>query len=178
MKKSGLSGGSGLKAKSGLAKSKGIAKAKSPAKPRSSTIQKVVSKDSRAYEIKKADSAFSKLVRVMAADETGRCKCFTCNHESFWKQGGIECGHFKSRTHMSTRWLLTNAKPQCVQCNQYLGGNLKVYAERLIETYGEHIITELDALSKKTKHLTKDNIVSLRKGIESQLIKERKKKGL
>ena len=75
---------------------------------------------------------------------------------------------------MILRWDLNNAKPQCSHCNQVLGGNLKVYRERL----GAKIIKYLEDRSKETINLTGDEIRDLRLQMEKRVKQIREDKGL
>lgn len=67
--------------------------------------------------IPKLDDAFSRLVRLRAADERGWVRCFTCNEWRFWAD--LDCGHYVPREHHVTRWDFDNARPQCQTCNRY-----------------------------------------------------------
>lgn len=111
-------------------------------------------------EIIKCDQAFSQYIRLSHADKHGEVKCYTCTFIGFWKQSGIECGHFKGRSHMSTRWLVSNCKPQCIRCNQYLQGNLEKFEANLIKEYGNDYIPWINAECRKT---TKLSIASIKK---------------
>lgn len=79
----------------------------------------------------------------------------------------IQAGHFISRKHLITRFLLDNIKPQCIKCNCYLNGNLECYANNL----GEEKTEELKKLSKQNYKL---NILDLKEQISKYkiLIKE------
>jgi hypothetical protein len=86
--------------------------------------------------VKKLDTVFSIYIRRRyAVDDIA--KCVTCGKEDHWKS--LQCGHFMSRKHMSTRWNEDNCQVQCAGCNVfrygeqykfslYLGNNL---AEKL-----------------------------------------------
>lgn len=55
----------------------------------------------------------------------------------------MDCGHFIPREFLGTKWDLRNNKPQCISCNRFKHGNLKVYERELIKEYGGGIIDEL-----------------------------------
>jgi hypothetical protein len=57
----------------------------------------------------------------------------------------MQNGHFFSRTYLATRWDEKNCHCQCVGCNVFRGGNMAVYAKKMLERYGQSIFDELDA---------------------------------
>jgi len=62
----------------------------------------------------------------------------------------MQCGHFMSRRHYSTRWLDTNARPQCYGCNVHSQGRNYEFALNLNKEYGYDIAQELLQLSRET----------------------------
>lgn len=171
----------GFKHKSGFRSKSGFKKEYSPKdnskKKRNgykTKIRRIKRKNTRWDQIIRCDRVFSQLVRLLGADQKGQCRCFTCGRVGYWKRGGIECGHYRSRSHMTLRWDLHNAKPQCSHCNQVLSGNLQVYAERL----GKEIISYLDQRSKVSIKLTDGEIRDLRLQMEKQVKQIREDKGL
>ena len=86
----------------------------------------------RSVLVKKLDTVFSLYIRRKdAINEIA--ECITCNKKDHYKK--LQCGHFMSRRHYSTRWLETNVGVQCYSCNitsqgmqyrfsQYLGDKL------------------------------------------------------
>jgi len=95
--------------------------------------------------IKELDSAYSKYIRQKDADDNGQVKCYTCDKVKHWKS--IDCGHYISRRHLSTRYYEKNTKPQCKGCNIFKEGNKPVFALELIKEYGKDVLEELDSLS-------------------------------
>lgn len=162
-------------------KQNGIQKNKSN-KPRKRNLKrKQIRKDSAnplSREIKLCDNVFSKYVRLLNSDSRGIVKCFTCEYKANWQRAGIQCSHFKSRGHYSTRWLKLNCEPGCVQCNEFLSGNLKVFAERLVAKHGPGILEYLDQESKKTVKLTVEKVKQLRLYFEEQVVKLKQKLNL
>lgn len=122
-------------------------------------------------EIKACDIAFSQYIRLSNADSHGMVKCYTCKYIGFWKQDSIECGHFRGRTNMNTRWLKINVACQCTRCNQLKQGNLDVFAKNLIRDYGDGVIEYLDRESKKINKLTIEKVQTLRNYFELELVK-------
>lgn len=91
--------------------------------------KEVINDEDLSGLIEDADAVFSKVVRLMYADNQGVLKCYTCNVEKNWKQ--MQCGHYISRKHLYLRWDLRNARPQDDICNCAKHGNLSVFARRL-----------------------------------------------
>lgn len=75
--------------------------------------------------------------------------CYTCGLPSFWKYQ--ECGHFKGRKNMSTRFELVGSRPQCDKCNCFLGGNLEIFRKKLIEDIGLEEVEEIEMLAKQER---------------------------
>jgi len=81
------------------------------------------------------DSIVSKYIRLRDMDNDGKIFCFCCDKELTYKSA--QCMHFIDRVNMATRFLISNLKSGCYECNCEKDGNLKVYAERLeLETPG------------------------------------------
>lgn len=91
--------------------------------------------------VNKLDAIFSKYIRLSKADGRGNAQCFTCDKVAPITE--MDCGHFVGRQHKSTRWSEINCQPQCRYCNRYCEGKKDVFAVRLIQTYGPHILMEL-----------------------------------
>ncbi len=75
------------------------------------------------------DVAFSELVRLSNADDSGFVKCITCGRSGFWKD--FDAGHFVTRDHLNTRWDLDNVKPQCQHENRRMGGKPYEFGQAL-----------------------------------------------
>ena len=104
---------------------------------------------SRSKIVKKLDAEFSRYIRLKYADHNGFVKCYTCNCIKHFKDS-MQCGHFMSRRHYSTRWLDTNARPQCYGCNVHSQGKQYEFALNLNKEYGYKIAEELLQLSRET----------------------------
>ena len=63
----------------------------------------------------KLDIIFSKFIRLRDTDEYGYGKCFICGETFHYFD--LECGHFRHRRHLGTRWYSDNAHAQCHECN-------------------------------------------------------------
>ncbi len=98
---------------------------------------------------KELDKWFSLYIRIRyAAEVTGVCQCFTCGKVDHYKK--MQCGHFQSRRHLSTRWNEQNCQVQCVGCNMFKQGEQWKFGLRLDYKYGEGTSEELEVLALKT----------------------------
>jgi hypothetical protein len=95
----------------------------------------------------KLDQVFSKFVRTQRAGPSGIARCVTCGAASHWKW--LHAGHFISRVHLATRWEDRNVHPQCARCNNLLRGNPDAYRRYLERRYGDAIIADLEAQSRR-----------------------------
>jgi hypothetical protein len=109
--------------------------------------------------VKKADTAFSRYVRLKHSDESGTCSCVTCGKLMHWKEA--HAGHFVSRRHMSLRWDERNVFPQCCGCNTFNAGALDEYSAYIIRTYGHSTFDDLLKMKRQTKKWTRAEIEDL-----------------
>lgn len=77
------------------------------------------------------DFTHSRLVRMMAADKSGIAPCFTCGLLKHWTMQQLS--HFIKRQNTLTRWDMKANRCCCKHCNETLGGNLEVFAQKLNE---------------------------------------------
>lgn len=111
-------------------------------------VQDTLSKDSKLNNpvedmsglIQDADNLISRYVRLLAADENGLVKCFTCPTILPWTQ--MQAGHYVPRANLFLRHDMRNVKPQCYECNCVKHGRLAVYSVKLGETMVEQLINE------------------------------------
>ncbi len=109
----------------------------------------------RSKLIKKLDSVFSKYIRRKdAIDEVA--KCVTCGVERHWKE--LQCGHFQSRTHYTTRWDELNVGVQCISCNIFKNGQQYLFSRYLDKHYGEGTSNELFLKSQTLGKFTTNEI--------------------
>jgi hypothetical protein len=98
----------------------------------------------RSKLVKKLDNIFSQYIRL-SNSVNDIAECVTCNKKDHWKK--MQCGHFQSRKHYSTRWDERNVAVQCAGCNVfrygeqfkfslYLGGKL---SEELLQKSRETV---------------------------------------
>ena len=86
-----------------------------------------------AKELSKAKKKLWPLVAKLAKDGDN-WTCFTCGAKGEGKF--IHAGHFISRNHQSTYYDLRNIHAQCINCNFWKGGELGIYAQKLIKLLG------------------------------------------
>jgi len=121
---------------------------------------------SRGRLIKKLDSIFSKYIRKKDSIND-IAKCVTCGVERDWKE--LQCGHFQSRTHYSTRWNELNVGVQCISCNIFKNGQQYLFSRYLDKTYGEGTSNELFLKSQELAKFTTNEIEELIKKYKNLL---------
>jgi hypothetical protein len=89
----------------------------------------------------KLDAVYSKYIRLKYS-KFGMVRCVTCGKQSHWKD--MQNGHFVSRKETILRWDDRNCHPQCCACNVFMHGNMANYAEWMLKTYGQDIISQLN----------------------------------
>jgi hypothetical protein len=132
--------------------------------------------DSRNSLIQDLDAVVSKYVRVRDADEKGICTCYTCGVRKHFTL--MQNGHFVSRSHIGLRFdAKRNLRTQCQKCNEFLRGNLKVYAQRLNEEQNG-LPEQLQEQAREVEHIGIDELKSMLidyraklKTVEQKLIK-------
>ena len=97
---------------------------------------------------KELDKWFSLYIRLRDATDEGLAQCFTCGKVAHYKSGGMQNGHFQSRSFLSTRFDEENCQPQCVACNMFRQGEQYKFALNLDAKYGEGKAEELQFLAK------------------------------
>ncbi len=112
-------------------------------------------KPSRKTLVKKLDQIFSHYIRMRTADKNGYVTCVTCSKKDVWKN--MDCGHFISRKHLSTRWHEDNCQVQCKACNVFKYGEQYKYSLWL----GSKKSDELYQLSKETSKIMDFEIIEL-----------------
>lgn len=109
---------------------------------------------SRSKLIKKLDKVFSLYIRLRYA-KNEIAQCFTCGKKDHYKR--LQCGHFQSRKHYSTRWDEINCQVQCAGCNVFRYGEQFVFGKNLDMEFGEGCSESLFYKAKQiTKYSTND----------------------
>lgn len=101
------------------------------------------------------DDLFSKLVRERANHTCEYCgKYCGAGHE----HGRLDCSHFFSRRHTSTRWEPLNAAAHCFTCHQNLGENPTVFTAWI----KRHLGRWYDVLEEKHNQTVKKSKIDIK----------------
>jgi hypothetical protein len=115
-------------------------------------------KISRSKLIKKLDTVFSLYIRQRySINEIS--KCFTCGKEDHYKK--LQCGHFQSRKHYSTRWDEINCQVQCAGCNVFKYGEQFIFGKNLNLEFGEGTSEELYLKAKQIIKFSNNDLEDL-----------------
>ena len=126
--------------------------------------------------VKELDKWFSLFIRLRNVDAFGNVTCFTCGKYASYKSG-MQCGHFQSRRHYSTRWDERNCEVQCIGCNMFNQGEQHKFAKNLNAKYGEGCADELEQKARTTVKLMRSDYevnISYYKTLVHKFISERK----
>ena len=105
----------------------------------------------RSTLVKNLDAVFSQYIRRKdAINEIATC--VTCGKKDHYKK--LQCGHFMSRRHYSTRWEENNVGVQCYGCNITNQGQQFLFAKYL----GLELAEEMVLKSKQTVKLTDNDL--------------------
>ena len=126
--------------------------------------------------IAKLDKIFSEFIRLRYADNNGNAECVTCGKIDNWKK--LQCGHFQSRKHYSTRWHEDNCQVQCSGCNVFKYGEQYKFGLYLNAKYGEGYAEDLLILSKQILKISNTELVEMIENYENKVQKIRLKKKL
>ena len=99
-------------------------------------------KPTRKSLVTKLDTIFSQYIRRKDAI-SDIAICVTCGKKDHYKK--LQCGHFQSRSHYSTRWLETNVGVQCYGCNISRSGEQYKFSQYL----GDKLAQEMFVKSKQ-----------------------------
>ena len=112
----------------------------------------------RSKLIKKLDKVFSLYIRQRnAINEISTC--FTCGKQDHWKH--LQCGHFQSRRHYSTRWDEINCQVQCAGCNVFKYGEQFIFGKNLNLEFGEGTSEELYLKAKQIIKFSNNDLEDL-----------------
>ena len=104
-------------------------------------------KPTRKSLVTKLDTVFSQYIRRKDAIND-IATCVTCGKKDNWKK--LQCGHWASRKHYSTRWDEDNCHVQCSGCNVFRAGEIYLYTKYLCSKYSNNFPEELYIKSQKT----------------------------
>lgn len=112
-------------------------------------VKKTTSK-SKPNLVKKLDRLFSLYIRLRDAMPNGYVRCISCGKIKTFDD--VDCGHFYSRTHMSTRFDEDNCNAECKFCNRFSADHLIAYQTNLIRKIGISRFEKLGLKAKSTCH--------------------------
>lgn len=101
--------------------------------------------------VAKLDKVFSEYIRLRDSKpyDFRYFKCISCGKIKPYDQ--CDCGHFHSRTHMSTRFDPMNANGECRACNRFSADHLLGYQKNLIAKIGQRNYDLLNIRAHETK---------------------------
>jgi len=114
----------------------------------------------------KLDKLWSEYVRRKDAID-GIATCVTCGTQKHWKE--MQCGHFVSRTHLATRWLVNNTAVQCARCNILLRGNMVEYAVWMEANWGWQAIRDLRELKHRSVKYSRTDYEEMINDVQQKL---------
>lgn len=120
--------------------------------------------------IEKIDKIFSIYIRLRDTNDYGYGNCITCG--KLFKYDEMECGHFRSRRNMATRWNVGNAHAQCIECNRK--GDIAAYMIAMINLYGMGKASDIIEMSKISPKFTSsdyDGIYRYYRTLVAELLK-------
>lgn len=112
----------------------------------------------RSFYVRQLQTLVNRYVRNR---DNGR-KCISCEHVLNSDVKKFDAGHFYSAGHYpELRFNLDNIHGQCVECNQFRGGNLHEYRIRIIERIGQERFEQLESEKNKPSDLSKNDLKGL-----------------
>ena len=105
---------------------------------------------SQSRLIRKLDRLFSLYIRLRDAMPNGYVRCIACGRIKKFEE--VDCGHFHSRTHMSTRYDEDNCHAECRFCNRISSEHLIGYQQNLIRKIGKTRFDFLHVKAHSAKH--------------------------
>lgn len=96
--------------------------------------------------VRRADTAFSKEIRLRDCAGRGWAFCITCRKP--FAYANLDCGHYLGREYWATRWDPMNCAAQCRKCNRFKEGLKAEFRAALVTKYGEERIARMESLHK------------------------------
>jgi hypothetical protein len=110
----------------------------------------------RSTLVKNLDTVFSQYIRLRYA-KNEIAECVTCGKKDHYKK--LQCGHFQSRRHYSTRWDEDNVGVQCYGCNISNQGQQFLFAKYLGLDKAEEMFLKSKQVVKFTDNDLQDMII-------------------
>jgi hypothetical protein len=109
----------------------------------------------RSTIVKNLDTVFSQYIRLRYA-KNEIAECVTCGKKDHYKK--LQCGHFQSRRHYSTRWDENNVGVQCYGCNISNQGQQFLFAKHLGLELAEEMVLKSKQIVKFSDNDLQDMI--------------------
>jgi hypothetical protein len=109
----------------------------------------------RSTIVKNLDTVFSQYIRLRYA-KNEIAECVTCGKKDHYKK--LQCGHFQSRRHYSTRWDENNVGVQCYGCNISNQGQQFLFAKHLGLELAEQMVLKSKQIVKFSDNDLQDMI--------------------
>ena len=126
--------------------------------------------------VDRLDKVFSKYIRLRDAMPGGMFRCISCGRIKPIEQA--DCGHFHSRTHMSTRFDEDNCHAECRYCNRFSADHIIGYRENLIRKIGSQRFLLLEVKAHETRKWSHFELEQLAKYYKALVDKLQKEKGI
>ena len=115
-------------------------------------------KPTRKVLVERLDTVFSQYIRRKdAINEIA--ECITCGKKDHYKK--LQCGHYMSRRHYSTRWDEDNCHVQCAGCNVFRAGEIYLYGKYLCSKFDNNFPDMLYAKSNITVKFADIDLIEL-----------------
>jgi hypothetical protein len=85
-------------------------------------------------------------------------KCVSCDKIL---SGKFDAGHYHNSQKSAVRFDEANVHGQCVQCNQWMHGNLIPYGKELLKRIGPDEMARLDSIAHVARHWTREELKEL-----------------
>ena len=116
-------------------------------------------------------------IRVEAAEEfCGTCECVTCGRVDCYKT--MQAGHFIPTRSNAVLFLERHIHPQCIRCNNYLGGALAEYTTFMNERNTPEEMEALRQLRHRTRTYSQDELLTMRTSYRHRTQEARNLKGI
>lgn len=106
--------------------------------------------------VQNLDKVFSEYIRRKDTNFHGETECYTCGKRDHWKK--LQCGHFQSRRHYSTRWSIDNCKVQCSACNVFRAGEQYKFGLRLNKENGKDFTEKISEQARQIVKFSDDDL--------------------
>lgn len=126
-------------------------------------------------KINVADKWFSRYIRLRDAWESNGVlvnKCATFYKLKVLPCKELECGHYMSRRHMSTRYSEMNAMPQCTYENRYKSGNPVAMARAIDKKFGKGTAERIEILSRQPAKIDTKLMATYYRELVNNLLKQ------